>query len=147
MLLILSLSSLACLACVLLAVMSRRHVREHALSSALFRMFADASTTDEAVASTGVDASWLALRICGLSPQERIKKLAPEVQADVMELTDEITRLGAKLVKKGLLAYFPVTFEAQGKYQKISAPKTLFILTDRSRPRVLRLRAEIARAM
>jgi hypothetical protein len=108
---------------------------ERALESD-FAKFAD--TFDEVCAAckaeldkqTSVDADWVALRENGFAFDHRIKSLSKRDQVRHKYARQKWRERGERLVAKGWLCYFSVTFENQGAEQQINPPNTLFMLTD-----------------
>jgi hypothetical protein len=119
----------------------RPALREAWLERQLFSLFALMVERDDLVDESGIESDWLAMKLCGLPVESRIKRLPAEAQVKVIRVSEEVTALGAKLVKRGLLKYMAVTFENQGKNQIIKSPRSLFMLTAEGRARVLSIRA------
>jgi hypothetical protein len=118
--------------------------KERMLRDSLFDLFAEAAPSDGQVAETGIESDWLALKLCGFPIDARIRTLAAGDQARVVELSERVSVLGAKLVKKGLFSYYNFTVPTNIKLnhgQKINPPRSLFMLTPRGRAEVLRRRA------
>jgi len=120
-----------------------RREAEASLRDAIFDYFALSATGG--LTEVAVEADWLAVAILGHPQDTRIKLLPPAQQAKVVELSDEIVKLGKKLVEEDLLGYFAVTFENSGPRQKTNPPPTLFMLTKKGRALVLERQGRVKR--
>ncbi len=117
--------------------------REWKLRSRMYDLFAVAMDAEWMLDSMGIEADWVALKLCGFPPDEKIRSLPGEAQAKAIELSEAVSKLGAKLVAAEELRYFDVTFENQGKNQIVKSPKSLFMLAPKGKAEVLRRRAKM----
>lgn len=120
----------------------RARVRAQRIRNAWFQLFVLMMPQDDMVADVGIDADWVALHILGLPLETKIKKLPPDVQAAAVEWSELARLAGESLVASGHFQYMRVSFENQGRNQKINPPPTLFRLAPKGRSLVLRMRTE-----
>lgn len=87
-----------------------------------------------------VEAEWVAARRLGYENPPLKKMLTPKEQAELIEETEAVVRVGETLVREGFLSYFePVFGDRKGKDQKIKAPRSLFLLQPKGEAEVKRM--------
>ncbi len=110
----------------------------------MFLDASDKSVGDSMIHVVGIDADWVALKLCGQSIEDRIRTLDPGIRSAVLEASVAVKEFGAKLVKEGLLKFMNAEFLAASAEQnaKFKPPQGLFLLTDLGQAKAFKLRAK-----
>lgn len=120
----------------------RRYGQRSVLHEAIFQCFvkhAPESGDANLLNSMAVDADWVALMLCGFSVETRIKKLNLDDEVRVSLVAEDVIKVANKLVERGYLRYYAVSFDNQGKNQKINShPPSLFLLAPKGRLEVVK---------